>query len=325
MTMKRIAKRILRPAYDLARRLIKEAAATDHDSLSQQVQRSIVNQYQSFKMTGILPYTGIRDAGFRVYSQFEEDGIILYVLSMIGFKTRRVVEMCCGAANECMATNLILNHGFDGYLFDGNLENVRAANEFFRRKHDCLLYQPVVTHAWITRDNVNKLLKQSGCAGEVDLFSLDIDGNDYWIWDAIREINPRLLVLETQNIIPANSSLTIEYRPDFYCWDRPLAEQDYRSVSLLAMQRLCKRRGYRMIGAHRHGFNVFFLRDNEGTQFFPEVSIEDVHDNHWTRWGQANRWPLVKDMPWREVESEERTGVVPEHGTCAPGAKRLKR
>ena len=80
-----------------------------------------------------------------------------------------------------------------------------------------------------------------------------------------------------------------------------------------------------MIGAHRYGFNVLFLRDDEGTQFFPEVSIEDVHDNHWTRWGQANRWPLVKDMPWREVESEERTGVVPEHGTCAPGAKRLKR
>src|SRR5215471_18133553 len=106
---------------------------------------------QSFKMTGILPYTKIRDAGFQVYSEFEEDGIILYVLSMIGFKTRRVVEMCCGAANECMATNLILNHGFDGYLFDGNQERIRAANEFFGRKHDCLLYPPVVTHAWITQ------------------------------------------------------------------------------------------------------------------------------------------------------------------------------
>ena len=151
--MRRIAKRVLRPAYEVARRLIREAAreALDHDSVSQQVQRNIVNQYQSFKMTGILPYTKIRDAGFRVYSEFEEDGIILYVLSMIGFKTRRVVEMCCGAANECMATNLILNHGFNGYLFDGNQERIRAANEFFGRKHDCLLYPPVVTHAWITQ------------------------------------------------------------------------------------------------------------------------------------------------------------------------------
>jgi hypothetical protein len=306
--MKSIAKRALRPAYKLARRLIREAAieaALDRESVSQQMQRNIVNYYQSFKMTGHLPYSEIRDAGFRVYSQFEEDGIILYVLSMIGFKTRRVVEMCCGAARECMATNLILNHGFDGYLFDGNAENVRAANEFFKHKHDCLLYPPVVTHAWITRDNVNELLIQSGCTGEVDLFSLDMDGNDYWIWDAIREINPRLLVVETHNIIPANSSLTIEYQPDFTCWDKPIAEQDFRGVSLLAMQRLCNRRGYRMIGAHRHGFNVFFLRNDEGAQLFPEVSIAEVHDNHWTRWSQANRWPSVKGMPWREVEQSE--------------------
>jgi hypothetical protein len=65
-----------------------------------------------------------------------------------------------------MATNLILNDGFDGYLFDGNAENVRAANEFFKHKHDCLLYSPVVTHAWITRGNVNELLTQSGRTGE---------------------------------------------------------------------------------------------------------------------------------------------------------------
>jgi hypothetical protein len=108
--MKRVAKRILKPAYELARRLIREAvkdiiteATVDHDSLMQQVQRNIVNQYQSFRKAGMLPYAGIRDAGFRAYPQFEEDG---------------VVEMCCGSAHECMATNLILNHGFDGYLFE---------------------------------------------------------------------------------------------------------------------------------------------------------------------------------------------------------------
>jgi hypothetical protein len=303
--MKSIVRRAMRPAYELARHLIREAAieaAGDRESFSQQMQRNIVNQYQSFKMTGVLPYSVIRDAGFRVYSQFEEDGIILYVLSIIGFKTRRVVEMCCGSAHECMATNLILNHGFDGYLFEGDPKNVSAAKEFFKRKHDCCLYPPVVTRAWITKDNVNELLMQSGCTGEVDLFSLDIDGNDYWIWDAISVIKPRLLVIETNNIIPADRSLTIEYQPDFYCWDKPITEQDYRGASLLAMQTLCKRRGYRMIGAHRHGFNVFFLRDDEGTHFFPEVSIGEVHDNHWTQWGQANRWPSVKDMPWRKVE-----------------------
>jgi hypothetical protein len=272
------------------------------DSAAQQVQRNIVNQYLSFKLNGVAPYNDIRDAGFRVYSQFEEDGIILYVLSMIGFKTKRVVEMCCGTGSECMATNLIINHGFDGFLFDGSADNIRDAHAFFSKKRDCFLYPPVLKEAWITAENVNELLIAAGCSGEVDLLSLDLDGNDYWILNAIDAIQPRLLVLETHNIIPSDKSLTIEYDPNFFCWNKPGYEQDYRSVSLLAMQKLCRRRGYRMIGAHRHGFNVFFLKDGEGTTFFPEVSVEQVHDNHCTRHGQATRWPHVKDMPWKEVD-----------------------
>jgi hypothetical protein len=226
----------------------------------------------------------------------------LYILSMIGFKTKRVVEMCCGSGDECMATNLILNHGFDGYLFDGDQANISAANRFFRSKKDCFAYPPMLTNVWITAENVNDLLTRSGCAGEVDLFSLDMDGNDYWIWNAIEAINPRLLVLETHNGIPSDKSLTIEYKADFdSSWTKIGAEQEYRGVSLLAMQRLCKRRRYRMIGAHRHGFNVFFLREDEGVQLFPEVGIDEIHNNFSSQSHQKD-WPLVKDMPWKEVE-----------------------
>jgi hypothetical protein len=211
--MKQLVKNALRPTADLARRFIRNSVVFDFDvdSAAQQVQRNIVNQYLSFKLNGIAPYNHIRDAGFRAYSQFEEDGIILYVLSMIGFKTRRVVEMCCGSGSECMATNLILNHGFDGFLFDGNAENIRGAHAFFGKKRDCLLYPPVLTEAWITVENVNDLLITAGCRGEVDLFSLDLDGNDYWVLNAINAIQPRLLVVETHNIIPADKSLTIDY------------------------------------------------------------------------------------------------------------------
>ena len=115
-------------------------------------------------------------------------------------------------------------------------------------------------------------------------------------------INPRLVVLETWNIIPSDKSLTIKYEADFdSSWSKVGAEQDYRGASLLAMHKLCKRRGYRMIGAHRHGFNVFFLREDEDSHLFPEVSIQEIHDNFWTRWGQTHRWPSVKDMAWQEV------------------------
>ena len=295
-------KNALRPGVNLVRRWLRDLLPHDDtDVKNQQLQRIIVNQYLDQKNRGVVPYRSIRESGFRVYSEFEEDGIILYILSMIGFGTRRVVEIGCGFGKECMATNLILNHGFEGFLFDGSAENVKKANEFFAGKRDCHLHAPTVTQAWITAESVNDLLVESGCAGEVDVLSIDIDGNDYWVWKAIEAINPRLIVFETHDIIPQTESLTIPYTPDFYAWDKPGAEVDFRGVSLLAIKKLCAARGYRLIGSHQYGFNAFFLRNDEGLDWFPEVSIGEVHDNPHTRRGQKTRWPLVKDMPWVEV------------------------
>jgi hypothetical protein len=297
--VKTILKRLLRKPYYRLHDLI-DRNTVDEQSICQQVQRQIVTQYLLAKNQGIVVYEKLCQSGFRVYSEFEEDGMILYVLAMIGFKSKKVVEMCCGTGRESMSTNLILHHGFDGYLFDGDSDNIRLAQDFFRSRKDCLLYSPIIKHSWITADNVNDLLVDAGCAGEVDVFSLDMDGNDYWIWRAIKVIQPRLLVCETHNVIPTDLSLTIEYRPDFRCYSNG-HEQDYRSVSLLAMVKLCKEKGYRLIGAHRHGFNVFFLRQDEDTKFFPEISVEEVHQNYWTNFCQKNRWPLVKDMNWVKV------------------------
>jgi hypothetical protein len=271
----------------------------DVDSINQQMQRSITTQYALCRANKSVPYQNIQDAGFRVHSQFEEDGIILYVLSMVGFKTRRVVEICAGNGEECMATNLILNHGFEGFLFDGDITSVDHAKAFFHNKRDCLLQAPVIRQAWITAEDINATLEQAGCIGEIDLLSLDIDGNDYWIWKAINIIQPRLIVAETHNFAPSDRSITIPYRSDFDYRKAPA--EDFRGVSLLAMTRLCNQRGYRLIGAHRRGFNAFFLRNDTGLDVFPEVSIKSVHDNPFTRRAQANGWPPIKDMPWVEI------------------------
>lgn len=273
----------------------------DQESLNQQLQKLLIAQYRSDLRAGVKTYDDISQAGFRCYSQFEEDGIILYILSLIGMTTKKVVEVCCGDAEQCMATNLILNHGFTGYLFDGDKSNIRDAARFFQSKRDCLQTPPKLRASWITRENINDVLKSIGATGEVDLLSLDIDGNDYYIWQAMEEINPRLCVFETHNIVPGNLSLTIPYDPEFNCWVKTGPEQDFRSASLLAMKRLSGKKGYRLIGGHRHGFNVFFLRNDLGADLFQEVTIDRVHNNESTRMGQSERWPLVKDRNWVEV------------------------
>lgn len=274
----------------------------DVDSLSQQLQQVLKNQYtNSVFVNKVLPFNNIKDSGFRCYSQFEEDGIILYILSIIGFTNKKVVELCCGDGSECMASNLILNHGFNGYLFDGDNQNIENANLFFKNKKDCLLSLPELNQAWITRDNVNKLLINAGVTGEIDVLSMDMDGVDYYIWDAINVINPRLCVFETQDIIPSHLSLTVPYDDNFYAWNKPDPYKDFRSMSLLAMKKLCASKNYRLIGSNRHGFNCFFLRNDIAQDIFKEVDITTIHNNSWTQYGQTVRWPKVENLPWVTV------------------------
>lgn len=244
-----------------ARSLFTKSAA-NNPIAEQQMQRSLVNQYKLALAQGHTLYDDISDAGFRCYSEYEEDGIILYLLSLVGTPSRVVVEMCCGDGKVCMATNLILNHGFTGHLFDGDKDNVDQARQFFASQADGKLTRPRVNHAWITRANADELIKTSGATGEVDLLSLDLDGIDYYVWEAIESISPRVCVFETHNVIPSDLSLTIPYQDDFYAWDKPAPEVDFRSVSLSAMQKLSAAKGYTLVGAHRYGFNVFFVRND---------------------------------------------------------------
>jgi len=91
--------------------------------LEQMIQVSIMNQYKI--LSSVLTEKNyelpkIIDTGFKVYSQFDEDGILLYLFSLIGFTNRKVVEICCGHGAECNTANLIINHACYGLLFDGD-------------------------------------------------------------------------------------------------------------------------------------------------------------------------------------------------------------
>jgi hypothetical protein len=58
---------------------------------------------------------------------------------------------------------------------------------------------------------VDSLITANGIKGEIDLLSLDIDGVDYWIWNAIEAISPRVVVAEIQAIWGTEASVTVPY------------------------------------------------------------------------------------------------------------------
>ncbi|MEZ5569503.1 MAG: hypothetical protein R3E54_14360 [Halioglobus sp.] len=237
-----------------------------------------------------LPFSEVE---FRNYSQFGEDGILHYLFSVIGTVNKRCIEMCAGIGSECNSANLILNHGWQGLLIDGNRQHVEQGLAFFGSHPDSKVLPPRYLHRWITRDNVNSLLEDANFSGEIDLLSIDMDGVDYWIWEAITAVDPRVVVVEFMAHF-GDAPVTVPYRDDFAAQWVPLthpAEKAaaakngslpdnlssfsqwtmYGGASLAAFNKLARRKGYRLVGANSVGNNAFFIRNGIAEALFPEV------------------------------------------------------
>ncbi|MBA4383621.1 MAG: hypothetical protein C0410_02695 [Anaerolinea sp.] len=265
----------------------------DHSS-SKEAQLVLYHTWRDMASRGIVP--SFSDVGFRCHSQFEEDGILLFIFALIGTTNKKTIEICAGNGIECMSTNLILNHGWWGYLFDGNENNVERGRVFFRNAKDTFLYPPKFTHAWITAENVDDVICKAGVAGDIDLLSLDIDGMDYWVWKAIQRIRPRVVVCETHNVIAADDALTVPYDPNFV-----ITTHDYHSASLAAMTKLADEKGYRLVGTNRYGFNAFFILKEIAADILPSVTPAQCLQDPYTLEVRSARWPNVKNMNWVRV------------------------
>jgi hypothetical protein len=221
------------------------------------------------------------DVEFKAYSQNSEDGILLYLFSLLGAPTKKVVEICAGDGIECNAANLIINHGWQGLLVDGDARRVATGRRFYGSLAETSWLPPRMVKAWVTTENVNRLLVENGVTGEVDLLSLDLDGNDYWIWKAIDAVRPRVVVAEYNWTWGPAESKTIPYQPDFALpapEGRSHADNIYFGASLNALVGLARSKGYRLVGCQRWGFNAFFVEDGVGEAWFPEVSPAECFD-----------------------------------------------
>ena len=266
---------------------------------SKAAQLQLAQTWRSLRDQG-LPLPGIRDVEFRACSQNSEDGILLYLFSLLGATSRTCIEICAGDGIECNSANLILNHGWTGLLVDGQEALVQRGRKFYASHPDTFSFPPKFAHAWVDRETVNDLISSHGFAGEVDLLSLDLDGVDYWIWDAIEVIRPRVVAAETQCIWGAERSVTVPYKRDF---QSPLIQGFgvYSGASLPAFVSLAARKGYRLVGTQSLGFNAFFVRNDVGADLLPEVSAATCLDRPFVRWAMKELLPLVKDREWVDV------------------------
>jgi len=238
----------------------------------------------------------LSDTGFRVFSEFEEDGILLYIFAALGVSHRTFIDIGSGDCITSNCANFAVNFGWHGLFIDGNPANLSRGREYYAANLDTYLYPPAFVQGFVQRENINELISKNGFAGEVDLISIDIDGNDYWIWEALTVAEPRVVIIETHIEFGMNS-IVVPYNKDY---SYPGIHPDYHGASPVAMEKLARKKGYRLVGANNYGFNTIYVKNGIGEDVLPAVSVDSIlaHPRNKERY---NLFELIKDWDYVHV------------------------
>lgn len=217
----------------------------------------------------------IQSAEFKVFSQFGDDGIIQYLIKHTNITTseRSFIEFGVENYQESNTRFLLLNNYWRGLVMDIDsdaISQIRAAPYYWRR-------QLTAVCARVDVDNVNSLFAENGFQGDLGLLSIDIDGNDYWVWEAIEMVRPVIVVAEYNAIFGAARAVTVPYDPTFFR-TRAHSSNLYWGASLLALIRVGSHKGYAFVGTNTAGNNAYFVRrDRMG-----ELSEKDIRTGYTT-------------------------------------------
>ena len=208
----------------------------------------------------------LENYGYKVYSQNDEDGIIREIFKRIGTETKEFIEFGVQNGLECN-THFLLHHGWHGLWLEGNADSCKQISNKFRPviKNGRLK----VVKAFITRENIEELITGNRNTKEKssmpDLLSIDIDGNDWYVWKAVSSIKPRLVCIEYNGKFPPDLNWKQAYDAK-HVWDKT----DWQGASLKAMELLGREKGYILVGTNLTGANAFFVRkDLYSKDLFP--------------------------------------------------------
>jgi hypothetical protein len=221
------------------------------EDLQQAVGRVEMRQLQ------LLANNDIHTNEFKVFSQNGEDGIIQFLVRKIPIEKRVFVEFGIGSYSECNTRFLLKNNNWSGLVIDGSTRYIE------KLKQDNLYWKHGITSqcSFITADNINDIITSSGISGDIGILSIDIDGNDYWIWKAIDCIQPRIVICEYNNLFGYERNVTTIYNPNFVDVKAHFSGL-YWGASIGAFNHLAKQKGYSLVGSNTTGNNIFFVRND---------------------------------------------------------------
>jgi hypothetical protein len=194
---------------------------------------------------------------FRVFSQWGEDGIIQHLIRNIPIERKLFVEFGVENYAEANTRFLLTNNYWSGLVIDGSASNI----EYIKRDSIYWACNLKAEHSFVTRENINDILASAGISGDIGLLSIDIDGNDYWVWEAINAISPRIVICEYNSHFGPAARVSTPYDPKFIREDAHFSKI-YYGASISALNELAESRNYSLVAANDAGNNVFFVRND---------------------------------------------------------------
>ena len=267
-------------------------------------------QKMALRVGDLKEIKSFREVEFKIYSQWGEDGILAWLIRMLPISSPRFVEFGVENYQESNTRFLLKNLNWKGLVLDSDAEHIQHIkdDEIYWR-HDLIACQ-----AFINKDNINDLLKKNGFTGKIGLLSIDIDGNDYWVWEAINCIEPDIVVCEYNAVFGDLHPITVPYQEDF---NRTKAHYSnlYFGAGIKALERLANQKQYMLVGSNLAGSNAFFIHQNlylqiksriRQTETLPSL-VRESRDQCYqlTFLGGLQKYETIKHLPVQYLETAE--------------------
>ncbi|HAA98743.1 NADH dehydrogenase [Alteromonas macleodii] len=268
--------------------------------------RALANANKGIEMSSL------HDVEFKVFSQFGEDGIIQYLQQRVIQNEHEKTFVEFGVENylESNTRFLLVNNNWKGLVMDGdamNIESIKKQDFYWR--HDL-----TAKKAWIDKENINDLIASEGFEGEIGLLSIDVDGNDFWIWQAIEAVNPIMVVVEYNSVFGGKAAVSVPYSSSFQRNEAHYSNL-YYGASIAALHYLGKEKGYELVGSNSAGNNLFFVRNDRlgslralsPSESYVESKMRESRDRDGklTFKSGEQRRSLIKGLPVVEVKTGE--------------------
>lgn len=235
----------------------------------------------------------INDYEGSVYSQNGEDGILRELFLRLGYLDPFLVEFGAGDGLISNSALWVRQYKWNALLIEGDPSNCASIEQTIGRREGV-----TVVNSLVTVDNIVDLFQRNNVPREFDLLSIDIDGNDYWLWEALADYRPRVVVIECNRTIKPPGLWVMAYNPN-HAWD-PVNSSAYTGASLESLARLGKRLGYALLGTDSNDINAFFVRDDLLERCgFPAVSASEAYHDDPYRWPEGWK-PQYGNGPYLE-------------------------